>query len=125
MEQAWRVEHARTGVRYRIDEKHPAIAATLNAAAEQAPLVRAMLRVIEETVPVQRIWLDTAENKDTPHTGFAGEPPEAVLEVLRVLYEDMVGRRGMNPEAARESLLRTEPFQNYPDLVAAMPASEV
>ena len=125
VEQAWRVEHARTGVRYRIDEKHPAIAAALDAAAEQAPLVRAMLRVIEETVPVQRIWLDTAENKDTPHTGFAGEPPEAVLEVLRVLYEDMVGRRGMNPEAARESLLRTEPFQNYPDLVAAMPASAV
>ena len=125
VEQAWRVEHARTGVRYRIDEKHPAIAAALDAAAEQAPLVRAMLRVIEETVPVQRIWLDTAENKDTPHTGFAGEPPDAVLEVLRVLYEDMVGRRGMNPEAARESLLRTEPFQNYPDLVAAMPASAV
>ena len=125
VEQAWRVEHARTGVRYRIDEKHPAIAAALDAAAKQAPLVRAMLRVIEETVPVQRIWLDTAENKDTPHTGFAGEPPDAVLEVLRVLYEDMVGRRGMNPEAARESLLRTEPFQNYPDLVAAMPASAV
>ena len=125
VEQAWRAEHARTGVRYRIDRKHPAIAAALDAAAEQAPFVRAMLRVIEETVPVQRIWLDTAENKDTPHTGFAGEPPDAVLEVLRVLYEDMVGRRGMNPEAARESLLRTEPFQNYPDLVAAMPASAV
>ena len=125
IEQAWRVEHARTGVRYRIDEKHPAIAAALDASAEHAPLVRAMLRVIEETVPVQRIWLDTAENKDTPRTGFAGEPTEAVVEVLRALYGDMVGRRGMSSQAAKQSLLRTEPFQNYPDLVAAMPSGEV
>lgn len=124
VEQAWRVEHAKAGVRYRIDEKHPAIAAALDASAEQAPLVRAMLRVIEETVPVQRIWLDTAENRDTPSTGFAGEPPEAVAEVLRALYVDMVGRRGMSPEVARQSLLRTEPFQNYPDLVTAMASGE-
>lgn len=33
-------------------------------------MIMAMLRVIEESVPVQRIWLDTAENKDTPKTGF-------------------------------------------------------
>jgi hypothetical protein len=125
IEQAWRVEHARTGVRYRIDEKHPAIAAALDASAEHAPLVRAMLRVIEETVPVQRIWLDTAENKDTPRTGFEGEPTEAVVEVLRALYGDMVGRRGMSPQAAKQSLLRTEPFQNYPDLVSAMPRGDV
>src|SRR6266481_601037 len=32
--------------------------------------IRAMLRVIEETVPVQRIWLDTAEARETPRTCF-------------------------------------------------------
>jgi hypothetical protein len=122
IEQAWRVEHTKAGARYRIDEKHPAVAAALDAAGEQAPLVRAMLRVVEETVPVQRIWLDTAENKDTPRTGFAGEPPSAVTDVLATLFKDMVERRGMSPELARRTLSTTEPFQNYPAIVAALGA---
>lgn len=122
IEQAWRVERTNAGARYRIDEKHPAVAATLGAAAEHAPLIRAMLRVVEETVPVQRIWLDTAENKDTPRTGFAGEPTAAVVDVLKALYADMVGRRAMSDERAKKALSTTEPFQNYPDLIAALPS---
>jgi hypothetical protein len=120
IEQAWRVEHTAGGAKYKIDEKHPAVAAALEASAERAPLIKAMLRVIEETVPVQRIWLDTAENRDTPRTGFAGDPPEAVVQVLETLFADMVGRRGMSAAEARKALLSTEPFQNYPALVAAL-----
>ncbi len=121
VEQAWRVDRSGTGIRYRIDAKHPAVAAALEAVGPALPLVKAMLRVVEETVPVQRVWLDTAENKEMPRTGFAGEPPERVAEVLVTLYGDMLGRRGMSPEAAKRALLATEPFQNWPDLVAALP----
>ncbi len=127
VEQAWRVERLRDGVRYRIDEAHPAVAAVIEAAGDRSDLVRAMLRVIEETVPVQRIWLDTAENRDTPKTGFAGESPgapEGVQRVLLTLYRDMTGRRGMSPEAAVRALSATEPFQNYPALVASLPGED-
>ena len=124
VEQAWRVERTKAGARYRIDEKHPAVAAVLDGSGEQLQLVRAMLRVVEETVPVQRIWLDTAENKETPRTGFAGEPPEAVAAVMKTLFTDMVGRRGMSAEAARRTLISTEPFQNFPALIATLSASE-
>lgn len=127
VEQAWRVERLRDGVRYRIDESHPAVAAVIDAAGPRSDLVRAMLRVVEETVPVQRIWLDTAENKDTPKTGFTGEPPEApegVQRVLLTLYRDMTGRRGMSPEAAVRALSATDPFQNYPALVASLPGAD-
>lgn len=71
-------------------------------------------------VPVQRIWLDTAEQKETPRTGFAGEPPEAVVAVLKTLYSDMIGRKGMSVEAAERALLSTEPFQNYYRLIAGL-----
>jgi hypothetical protein len=123
--QAWRVDRLKDGVRYRIDERHPAVAAVIEAVGGNADLVRAMLRVVEETVPVQRIWLDTAENKDTPKTGFSGEPetaPDGVRTVLLTLFRDMVGRRGMSPEMAVTSLSLTEPFQNYPNLVASLPS---
>lgn len=120
IEQAWRVEREKAGMRYRIEESHPSVAAVLANAGTLEPLVKAMLRVIEETVPVQRIWLDTAENKETPRTGFEGEPKQAVVEVARVIFEDLVSRKGLTAEEARKSLLRTEPFQKYPALVAKL-----
>lgn len=120
IEQAWRVDRVKNGIRYRIEPTHPAIAAVLDSAGDLAPLVKAMLRVIEESVPVQRIWLDTAENKDTPKTGFAGEPPEVVVTVLNTFFADMIGRRAMSVETAKRSLLSMEPFQNYPALIAGL-----
>ncbi|MBU2326930.1 MAG: ATP-binding protein [Alphaproteobacteria bacterium] len=120
VEQAWRVERLRGGVRYRIDDGHPAVAAVLEAIGDRTDLVRAMLRVVEETVPVQRIWLDTAEHKDTPLTGFVGEPSATVIEVASVLFNDLIERKGLSIEDARKSMLRTEPFQKYPALVAKL-----
>ena len=125
VEQAWRVEHSKSGARYRIDEKHPAIVAVLDVAGSLLPMVKAMLRVVEETVPVQRIWLDTAENKEIPSTGFFGEPPENVVTVLKTIYGDMVGRRGMSPALAKKTLAATEPFQNYHGLVSSLPEEEL
>ncbi len=118
IEQAWRVERLKAGLRYRIDESHPSVAAVLESVGALQPLVKSMLRVIEETVPVQRIWLDTAENKETPRTGFEGEPNAAVIEVASVLFNDLIERKGLSVEDARKSMLRTEPFQKYPTLVA-------
>ena len=120
VEQAWRVERIKAGMRYRIDVKHPSIAAVLDSAGELQPLVKAMLRVIEETVPVQRIWLDTAENKETPRTDFDGEPGEAVIEIATVLFDDLIDRKKLNVDEARRALLRTEPFHKFPALVARL-----
>lgn len=123
-QEAWRVDRLKDGVRYCIDERHPAVAAVIDAVGGNAGLVRAMLRVVEETVPVQRIWLDTAENKDTPRTGFDGEPNAAVIEVASVLFNDLIERKGLSVEEARKSMLRTEPFQKFPKLIAKLGESE-
>jgi hypothetical protein len=121
VEQAWTVERFKDGMRYRVDHSHPAVAAVFESAGPLLPLVKAMLRVVEETVPVQRIWLDTAENRDTPLTGFAGEASAEVVEILKTLFDDMIGRRGMSRALAKKTLLSTEPFQKYPSLVAGLP----
>ena len=120
IEQAWRVERLKAGMRYRVDENHPSVVAVLESAGVLTPLIKSMLRVIEETVPVQRIWLDTAEHKETPRTHFEGEPNEAVIEVAGVLFNDLIERKGLSVEEARKSMLRTEPFQKYPTLVAKL-----
>lgn len=123
--QAWRAEHFTDGMRYRIDTNHPAIKSVIEGAGGLLPEIKTMIRIIEETVPVQRIWLDTAENKDTPHTGFSGEPSAAILEVLEVMYRNMVIKRGMAPQLAKQTLLCSEPFQDYPELIQSLPDQPV
>lgn len=120
--EAWRAEHSSGGVRYRISQDHPAVQNVLEEAGPLLlPRIRAMLRVIEETVPVQRIWLDTAEGRDVSRTGFTDEAPSEVVTVLQVLFRNLVQRKGLTPAMAREQLLRTEPFQHYPDLIGSLP----
>lgn len=119
--QAWISRSTTGGLRYAVSEQHPAVTAVLDQAGPLLPQVRAMLRVIAETVPVQRIWLDTAENRETPRTGFVEAPPAELLQVLDVMYRNLVERRGMSPEAARQRLLATEPFDAHPAVVAALP----
>lgn len=119
--QAWRVERTASGMRYRIDRQHPAVRMVLDDAGELVATVQAMLRVVEETVPVQRIWLDTTEGRETPRTNFAGEPPSEVRTVLMAMYRNLVLRKRVSPRHAREQLLHTEPFNNYPDFVMALP----
>ena len=82
--------------------------------------VIAMLRVIEETVPVQQIWLDTAEAKETPRTGFQGVPPEEVKSVAQTVFNNLVIRKGMSEEAARRQLAATEPFDNWTGFIETL-----
>lgn len=119
--EAWKVENLAKGIRYRIDSEHPAIRAVLDDAGTLLPQIKAMMRVIEETVPVQRIWIDTAENQDTPCTGFDQVPSEEVSEILKVMYRNLVEKKGYSSASAKEQLRITEPFHAFPALVDALP----
>lgn len=118
---AWNTIPFSGGVRYRINEDHPAVRTVLENAGSLDAQIRTMLRVIEETIPVQRIWLDTTEVHETPRTSFGGEASSEILEVLSSLYRNMIHRKQLAPELARKILLNTEPFNNYPELVSALP----
>jgi hypothetical protein len=118
---AWEANRSGRGTRYRISREHEAVRSVFDLAPHLAPEIEVMLRLLEETVPVQRIWLDTAEDRETPLTGFAGEPASEVQKVLTGMYRSLVRRRGLTPDQARTRLARTEPFDNYPKLVAALP----
>lgn len=119
--QAWRVEHFGGGMRYRIEESHTAVREVLEQAGTLQPQIRAMLRIIEETIPVQRIWLDTAEARETPRNGFAATPAPEIVAILEVMYRNLVHRKGMSPALARARLRETEPFNAHRQLVDALP----
>lgn len=116
----WRSEKFNGGIRYRIDLEHPAIKSLIESTDTVAHQIKTLFRIIEETVPVQKIWLDTAEAKETPRTGFAEQPSENIMEVVSTVFEDLTLRRGMSQEAAKKSLLSMEPFNFFPDLISRL-----
>jgi hypothetical protein len=107
-------------MRYRIDRKHPVVQAVFDEAGSLTSQIKVMLRIIEETIPVQRIWLDTTEGQETPRTGFAGGRLEEVGLILKVMFNNLVNKKGISADQARKQLLHTEPFHSYPDLVDAL-----
>jgi hypothetical protein len=121
--QAWQAIHTADGVKYRIDVTHPAIKGVIEDSGSLAQEIKAMLRVIEETVPIQKIWLDTTEGKETSRCGFSSSTSHEVKSILEIMYKNMVLKKGLSPTNAKELLIHTEPFQNYPELVSLLSES--
>lgn len=116
----WEVRRSPQGTSYKISRDHDLVNALLDKAGPLKSDLLALLRLVEETVPVQRIWLDTAEDKETPRTGFSDVPDTEILETLQAMYDALVAFRGLSPSEARDRLLRTPPFDRHPNLVSAL-----
>lgn len=117
----WSSVDAASGRCYRVDRNHPAVKPLLEESDDIKQRVEAMLRVLEETIPVQKIWLEAAESGEHAKGGFTAETEESVSQVLNVLYRNLVVRKGISPEVARKQLLKTEPFDLHQDLVNSLP----
>lgn len=116
----WQSRETATGRRYRVDRAHAAVKELLDDVGFGTK-VEAMLRILEETIPIQRIWLEAAESGEHAKGGFTGETDDSVREVLNVIYRSLVERKGMSPSMAKRQLLRTEPFDLHPELVKNLP----
>jgi len=109
---AWNSRSAKGG--YRINRKHPVIASLLDGSIADAKAFDAALKVIESTVPVERIWLDTAEQGEVSRVNEDQEMPPALLDVGLELVTHWSRKIGMTSDQALARLSATDPFQNYP-----------
>ena len=104
---------------YRIDRHHPLVKAASEIAltAEHKKLFEAMLRTLEETVPVAQIWLDTAEYPEGHSRPFETADDLEKRRMLETAYRVFREIHGLKPEAARHKLLRTDGFQDMGRLI--------
>ena len=101
---------------YKINRDHPLVRKVLDEAADKAP-VRALLSLVEQTVPAPLIVINNAETPDAlgqPFEDSPGELRRAMEQVFSALIED--GRE--RADAAR-TLVAMEPFNQFPELAAA------
>ncbi|ATB39392.1 hypothetical protein CYFUS_004836 [Cystobacter fuscus] len=119
IDDAWEPVTIRGRLGYRIRRDHPLVSFVMERQGSDPKPFQALLRLLEETVPVQRIWLDAAEKPEAHAAAFENEPPAKVAEVLEELFKSLLAD-GETVESARERLLTMRPFEQYPKTIQAL-----
>lgn len=101
---------------YIINRKYPLVA---DALAKGDTLVKTLLRLIEETVPVQTIFIDSTTRPDSHTLPFEGRPAREVVDAA-LLVRDSLVRSGVSPTSANARTLAMEPFSHYRDSIQAV-----
>lgn len=111
IQRPWRVG-ARSGrTVYRIDRDHPLIH-TLNSELPQQDrdAFEAVLRILEETVPIQQIWLDMAERPQSASSPFVGIDARERRRIVETAYSCLRRNRVLTHEEAVTALVGREEF---------------
>ncbi len=107
----WKAGRRSGAMVYRIDRDHPIIAALLESVGQEASKdLDAAFRIIEETVPVEQIWLDAAERPDETPRPFHGSTARQMTAFIKVVYQALRRNRKVSHEEAVELLQRCEEF---------------
>ena len=94
-------------VSYAVNREHPLIGGALNAPSVTGGELGQILRLVEEYVPVQQIWVDMAEGDESQSQPFEAAAEGEVVELIRALYAALTGA-GATHDEAMERLVRTE-----------------
>lgn len=84
-EPLWMASIGPNGTNYRINRDHPALAAFSNELKAERKQFNALLTVIEQSVPVERIWLDISEAQGAPARTLDDEQLEQLTGSLTEL----------------------------------------
>jgi len=114
----WDMDKNRAGeVRYVINKSHPLINEVLNG---EKPVskeeIKALLHLIEETVPTQGIILQDMVNPDSVHEPFNETKPDDLRGIMQTALE-IVDTKDMSKEEKKAKLLLMEPFSEHPELI--------
>lgn len=100
---------------YKINREHPLVRKVLEVSEEREP-VRALLALVEQTIPTPLIVINNAEMPDGFGRPFEDSPADLKAAMAQTFQALLEGGR-TRPEAAR-ALLTMEPFNQFPALVA-------
>ena len=96
---------------YLIDRKHELYDALVSAIPSSCKNeLETLLRLIEETVPVQRIWIDSADNQDGVAQPFEGETNKKLKKHIETCYEALLSI-GKNTDDAMDAITVFPAFQ--------------
>ena len=91
-----------------VNRDHPLVRNALNTTTSiSARELRQILRLVEEYVPVQQIWVDMAEGDESQSQPFESAAEGEMVELIRALYGALINS-GSTHEDALARLVVTE-----------------
>ena len=112
----WRPENKNGDFRLKINWGHPLVKEALSSAGDGKKNVRALLRFVEETVPIAAVRTMFDSDTDEYHQPFADAPSNEIIEIARRTYVAYISQ-GLTPTQAKMRLKNTSPWNEYPDLL--------
>ena len=100
---------------YQINKEHPIIKSFLEEFSDNKTQVRRLFRLVEETLPLAMIIINESEDKNNQNVPFEGKSISDLVSMVITLYQGLI-EQGYTKEEAIEEILRTEPFNYYPEL---------
>ena len=116
IDRPWCTKKRSDRIVYQINRKHPLIESAITSLGPLSKHVEPMLRLIEETVPIQRIWLDTAESPDEHAIPYEGYDEDTLLRDIGMTCH-FLSQSITSKDTLRAYLLAVEPFNRYPHSV--------
>ena len=103
-------------VSYAINREHPLIKEVLQADVVVRSSLHRILRMVEEYIPIQQIWVDAAEGDETQSQPFESTTSEEIIELIRMLYRAYL-LNGLSHADALGRLGSTEAFGEHYELI--------
>ena len=103
-------------VSYVINRDHPLVRDALHSDSIDHQQFQRVLRLIEEYVPVQQIWVDMAEGDESQSRPFESAREQELMGLIRALYAAFISS-GMSHDEAMERLTTTEAIGERYELV--------
>jgi hypothetical protein len=114
----WEQTAKHNQVFYRVNRDHPLVK-QVRAACADAPKFSALLRLIEETIPVPLITITDREKPDQTVGPFEAAKESEILEVMRQVFASLHAS-GLSRKDSLLRLAHFEPFPRFPQLLQAI-----
>jgi hypothetical protein len=111
---AWETVTRNGVLTYRINKKHPLYLGVREKLGALTSDFDSTIRMIEESVPIQKIWIDAAESDQNHAIPYEGLDEELKSDIKK-MYKFLISK--MDSVKAVELLKASDPFNRYPELV--------
>jgi len=101
---------------YFLDRKHALIKQVIKNTSDKTSL-NALLTIIEQTVPIERIWLEVAEKPESHMKSFEDIKNNEILELAKEYYESLTTIDNLTREEAINKILNTDGFRYYENII--------
>ena len=101
---------------YVINREHPLIKKSLQADSIDASTLNRLLRLAEEYIPIQQIWVDAAEGDEMQAQPFESAATMELVEMIQLLYR-AYRISGLSHSDSLGRLGSTEAFGDHHELI--------